>query len=169
MKKPALYLVALFSLMALPVYAESKIAVVNVQKAILDTVASKNRLRTLRESADFMANLKERDAAYEALKELSAKAQKEGPTMSVEEKKALALKVQEKEADVKHAASKLQAAEQQLGREILLDHNEKYKAVVNNLIKEQGIGLLLTAEAVLYGNSDYDITALVTERLNAAQ
>lgn len=146
--------------------AAGKVAVVDRQKAILDTVVAKDKLKALRESADFVANLKERDNAVAKVKELYAKANKEGPTMSKDQQADLALKIQEKEADMKHAAKKLQAAEQVLAREILLEFNEKMMAVINDLIKEDGIGLLLGETAVLYAAGDYSITARVTEKLN---
>lgn len=149
-------------------FAAGKIVVVDRQKAILETVVAKNKLRELRESADFVANLKERDAAIEKVKELYAKAQKEGPTMSKAEQTDLSLKIREKEADVKHAATKLQSAEQQLAREVLLEVNEKMMAVINDIIKEEGIGMLLET-GVLYADADYSITAKVTEKLNAVQ
>ncbi len=168
-KKIAVSVLALCCLVAGQAYAAGKIAVVDRQKAILDTVEAKNRLRKLRESADFVANLKERDVAISKVKELYAKAQKEGPTMSKDEQTSLALKIQEKEADVKHAATKLQSYEQQLAREILLEHNEKMMAVINDIIKEEEVGLLLGEEGVLYANAEYSITAKVTEKLNEKQ
>ncbi len=168
-KKIAVSVLALCCLVAGQAYAAGKIAVVDRQKAILDTVEAKNRLRKLRESADFVANLKERDVAISKVKELYAKAQKEGPTMSKDEQTSLALKIQEKEADVKHAATKLQSYEQQLARGILLEHNEKMMAVINDIIKEEEVGLLLGEEGVLYANAEYSITAKVTEKLNEKQ
>lgn len=149
-------------------FAADKIAVVDRQKAILETVVAKNKLRELRESADFVANLKERDAAVAKVKDLYTKAQKEGPTMSKAEQTDLALKIQEKEADVKHAATKLQSAEQQLAREVLQQLNEKMMAVVSDLIKEESIGLLLET-GVLYADADFSITAKVTEKLNTVK
>lgn len=169
LKKTILAVLAAFSMLAAVAHADGKIAVIDRQKAILDTVVSKDRLKTLRESADFVANLKERDAAIEQLKALYAKAQKEGPVMSKDQQQALALKVQEKEADVKHAAGKLQSAEQQLAREIIIEFNEKMMAVVNDIIKQDGIGLLLGEEGVLYADDTYSITARVTEKLNTVK
>lgn len=157
------------SLGATQAFAEGKIAVVDRQKAILGTVLAKNKLRELRESADFVANMKERDAAIAKVKDLYAKAQKEGPTMSKEGQTDLALKIQEKEADVKHAATKLQSAEQQLAREVLIQVNEKMMAVISDLVKEEGIGLLLEESVVLFADADSSITARVTEKLNTVQ
>lgn len=156
------------SLAATPALAAGKIAVIDRQQAILETEFAKNKLRELRESADFVANLKERDAAIAKVKELYGKAQKEGPTMSKDDQTDLAMKIQEKEADVKHAATKLQSAEQQLAREVLIQSSDKMMAVISDLIKEEGIGLLLET-GVLFADADYSITARVTEKLNTAK
>lgn len=147
----------------------TKIAVIDRQKAILETVAAKEQFKALVEDADFVANKKEYDAAVEQVRALYAKAQKEGPTMSQDQQAELAAKVQEKEADVKHAQSKLKAAEQKLARDILVESSNKMTAVIKKLIDAEGIGLLLPAEGVFYAAESYDITTRVTEMLNAEE
>jgi outer membrane protein len=77
-------------------------------------------------------------------------------------------KLKEKQADLKHVASKLQAAEQQLARQILIEMEAKAKAAITLVIKEGGIGLLLDAQAALHADTSYDITAKITKQLNAS-
>lgn len=146
--------------------AAGVIAVIDRNRAVLETAQAKERLKALTENADFIANKKEYDAAVDAVRALYAKAQKEAPTMSQEQQAELGAKIQEKEADVKHVTSKLQAAEQNLARDILKDSNAKLSQVIKKLIDEKKIGLLIPLEATLYATPDYDITAEVTELMN---
>lgn len=147
----------------------TKIAVLNQQKAVLDTVAAKNRLKAMIENADFVANKKEYDDAVAARRALLKKAQKEAPTMTQEQQAELAGKIQEKEADAKHAAGKLKAAEQKVAREILVDNNQSLMAAVSKIIETENIGILMPSESLLYGDPALDITNRVTELMNAAE
>jgi len=146
--------------------AAGAIAVIDRNRAVMETAVAKERIKSLSENADFVAKKKEYDQAVEALKALYAKAQKEAPTMSQADQADLGAKIQEKEADVKHITGKLQAAEQNLAREILQQYSPKLNQAIKSLIEEKKIGLLLPVESALYATPEYDITAEVTALIN---
>ena len=61
---------------------------------------------------------------------------------------------------------KLQQAEQQAGQGLLQELSPKVQQVLRDLIKAEGIGLLLQQQAVIHADAGYSITAKVTDKLN---
>jgi outer membrane protein len=149
------------------VLAADKIAIVNVQRAIVDTDTAKQRLESLRKEADFKANMKDVDKIKKEGQSLVEKLQKDGPVMSTDQQAALQKKIQEKQADLEHIARKLQAREQEVLQEIMAQQQEQTKSVINDIIKSEKIGLLLDSRAALHAEPGYDITAKVTQKLNS--
>lgn len=164
--KQSLAIVFLLALSGFALAAE-KIAVVDVQRAIIDTEMAKERLASLREEADFKGNMDEVEAIKKEGQALVEKLQKDGPVMSSEQQAALQKKIQEKQADLEHIARKLQAKEQEVLQEIMVQRQEQTKKVISELIKSEGIGLLLDKRAAIHAEPGFDITAKVTSKLNA--
>lgn len=163
------YLLAVLAMMACTGMAmgAEKIAVVDVQRAIIDTEMAKERLAGLREEADFKSNMEEVESIKKEGQSLVEKLQKDGPVMSAEQQAALQKKIQEKQADLEHIARKLQAKEQEVLQEIMVQRQEQTKKVISELIKSEGIGLLLDKRAAIHAEPGFDITAKVTHELNA--
>ena len=151
---------------ALTAHAEGKIAVLNVQQAVINTEAAQARLKKLQSEPDFAANVKQAKQLTKDYKKLVAQLQKDAAVMSAEQKQTEANKVQEKRSDIEHVQRKIQAAEQQLMQELMGEMGPKLKTVVDDLIKKKGIGLLLNQQATMYVDSSYSITAEVTDNLN---
>lgn len=147
--------------------AADKIAIVNVQRAIVDTDSAKRRLETLRKEPEFKANMKDIEAIKKEGQSLVDKLKKDGPVMSSDQQAALQKKIQEKQADLEHIGRKLQAREQEVLQEIMAQKQEQTKTVINDIIKSEKIGLLLDSRAALHAEPGYDITAKVTSKLNA--
>ena len=161
------FVLAAFAMMATQAMAQGKIAVVDIQRAILETDAAKTRLDGLRQDASYVENKKELEKIQQEGQDLLEKLQKDGPTMSAEQKNGQQAKLKEKQADLKHVAGKLQASEQQLARQILVEMEAPARAAISTVIKEEGIGLLLDAQAALHADTSYDITAKITQKLNS--
>lgn len=155
-------------LLAAGASAEGRIAVVDIQRAILETDAAKVRLEGLRQDAAYLENKKELEAIQKSGLEVQEKLQKDSAVMSEEQKTTQLNLLREKQSDLKHVASKLQAAEQQLAVQILKENEARVREVISALIKEESIGLLLDGQAALHADTSFDITAKVTQRLNAS-
>jgi outer membrane protein len=158
---------AMCAMMATQALAQGKIAVVDIQRAILETDSAKLRLDGLREDASYVENKKELEVIQQAGQDLLEKLQKDGAVMSADQKAAQQGKLKEKQADLKHVAGKLQAAEQQLARQILVEMEAGARTAISGVIKDEGIGLLLDAQSALHADTSYDITAKITQKLNA--
>jgi outer membrane protein len=164
--KQGLFFVLLVSCTSFALAAD-KIAIVNVQRAIVDTDSAKQRLERLRKEPEFRSNMKEVETIKKEGQRLVDKMKKDGPVMSADQQAALQKKIQEKQADLEHVGRKLQAREQEVLQEIMAQTQDKTKSVINDIIKKEKIGLLLDSRAALHAEPAYDITAQVTSRLNA--
>ena len=147
-------------------FAQGSVAIVDAQRAILETDVAKDRLEALRKDADYVASKKQLEDIQKEGEALIKKLQKDAAVMSAEQKTEQQKKLQEKQADLQHIAGKLQKAEQELARGLMTELGGKAKVVISDVIKADGIGLLLDAQTAIHADAGYDITAKVTQRLN---
>lgn len=154
--------------LALPTLAiaQGKIAVVNVQEAILQTDYAAKRLNQVREESDYKADKAEYDRLKEEFDALVGKLQKDMAVMSQEQQIASRKKLASKQADLEHVTGKLQQAEQSAGQALLQELSPKVQEVLRDLIATEGIGLLLQRTSVIHADAGYSITAKVTDKLN---
>ncbi len=167
LRRSALILIA-FMLPSLA-FAQGKIAVLDVQAAILNTDAAQKQFKDLRAQPAYDANLKELEKLKKEYDGLVQQVQKDLAVMSADQKEAQRKKIEDKRGDMEHIARKLQASEQELAQGVMQDLGPKLQTVVNDLIKSEGIGLLLDRKAVMHAEPSYNITAKVTEQLNKAK
>jgi outer membrane protein len=154
-----------FSIPALG-WAEGKIAVVDVQGAILQTDLAQQRLGEVREQADYKKNKEEYDRLKTEGEALLKTFQKDAAIMSQEQKVAAQQKLTSMQDDLDHVTSKLQQAEQGAGQALLQEMAPKVQDVLREIIEKDGIDLLLQRNAVVHAKADYSITAQVTDKLN---
>ena len=146
--------------------AQGKIAVLNVEQAVFNTDRAKKDYEELQKRADYSDNKKDFEKLQSELKALQEKFQKDAVAMSAEKRKDEAKKIESGRADLEHLARKLLQAEQELKRKLLAEATPKVRQIVSELIKAEGIGLLLDGKAAMHVDSSYSITAKVTDKLN---
>ena len=159
--------IAVFAL-TLPVlgWAQGKIAVVDLQEAILQSDLAQKRLNEVRDQDDYKADKAEFDRLKKEFDEIVSKFQKDAAVMSQEQQVAARQKLASKQADLEHVTGKLQKAEQAAGQALLQDMAPKVQEVLRELIATEGIGLLLQRGSVIHADAGYSITAKVTDKLN---
>ncbi len=146
--------------------AQGKIAIVDAQRAILATDMSKQRLEALRKDADYVANKKQLEKIQAEGEALLEKMKKDGAVMSADQKADHQKKLQEKQADLQFIAGKMQKSEQELARRIMSELGKQTQVAISDIVKSQGIGLLLDAQVAIHADTAFDITAKVTQQLN---
>ncbi|WP_236629770.1 OmpH family outer membrane protein [Pseudohaliea rubra] len=146
--------------------AQGKIAVVNLQQAILQSDRAQQELETVRNQDDYKADKKEFDQLKKELDELVQDFQKDAAVMSPEQQLAARKKLASKQSDLEHVAGKLQSAEQETGQALLQELSPTVQEVLRELIQNEGIGLLLQRDSVIHADPGYSITAKVTDKLN---
>jgi outer membrane protein len=156
--------------LALPTLAaaQGKIAVVDLQAAIMQSDQAQSRMGDVRAQEDYKADKEEFDQLKEELDQLVRDFQKDAAVMSQEQQIAARKKLASKQADLEHVAGKLQQAEQAAGQAILQEMSPMVQEVLRELINTEGIGLLLQRGSVIHADPGYSITAKVTDKLNQA-
>lgn len=160
--------VAILALLPVTALAQGKIAVVDLQVAIMQSDKAQARMEEVRGQEDYKADKDEFDELKEELDELVREFQKDAAVMSQEQQVAARKRLASKQADLEHVAGKLQQAEQTAGQAILQEMSPVVQEVLRELIQTEGIGLLLQRGSVIHADPGYSITAKVTDKLNQA-
>jgi outer membrane protein len=148
------------------VSAQGRIAVVNLEEAILQTDVAQATLNELRTQADYVADKAELDKLQAEREALIKELQNDLAVMSAEQQQAARKRMASKNADLEHVLRKLQKSEQELGQALLQEMTPKVQLVLRDLIASEGIGLLLQQSSVIHADNGYSITAKVTDKLN---
>ena len=143
-----------------------KIAVVDVQGAILATDIAQKRMAEVRGVKDYKADKAEYDRLKTEFEELLQKFQKDSAVMSAEQQAAARTKLASKQADLEHVTGKLQQTEQVAGQALLQEMAPKVQEVLREIISEEEIGILMQRNAIIHADPSYSISAKVTDKLN---
>jgi outer membrane protein len=146
--------------------AQGKIAVLNLEEAIFTTEEAKSQINALRQTPEYLENKKEAEALRKKYDDLAEQFNKNREVMSAEQEAEQARKIKEVQADLEFVVKKLQQSERDLAQRIMREMLPRANTVVTELIKTEGIGLLLNAQAALHADAGYSINAKVTEKLN---
>lgn len=161
--------VALFAFSGVA-FAQGKVAVLNLEEAVFNTEVAKKRIEALRQTPEYTKNRDEAEALQKQYESLAQEFQKNRDVMSAEQSAEQARKLKEIQTDLEFVAKKLQASERDVAQVIMREMLPKANQVVAELIKVEGIGLLLNGQQqiVLHADAGYSINAKVTEKLNQA-
>jgi outer membrane protein len=146
--------------------AEGRIAVFDVEAAVLNTDMAKKRLTDMRNSSDYKKNVKELESLKKNYDKLVEQFQKDFDILSAEQRQTTKNKIDAARADGEHLARKIEGANQQEAQSILQELGPKLQKILPQLVKDEKIGLLLPRKSVLHADADYDITAKVADKLN---
>ena len=167
MKKATLAAAALvFSTAAM---AGDKVAVFDLQAAILSTNVAKAQVKKLQANSDYAAMQAKFESLKSDLQGLAKDAEKNGMTWSQDQQQAQRKKMEYKRADLELAAKKLQAEKNAAVQRIMQELAPKAKTVLNQLITAEGIGLVLDSKVAYYAEGSFDITSKVTDKLNKSK
>lgn len=146
-------------------FAEVKIAVVDVQRAILNSEEAKRLMaqiqREFKTDEDEIRKI-QTDAAA-----LLEKAQKDGDVMSETEKRRIQQEIESKNNDFVYLRQKLQKEINTRQTELFSGTEAKVQRVIEDLVLKNDYDLILPRAAALWVGKLYDITSKVTEALNA--
>lgn len=161
-------LVATATLMMLPltVLAQGKIAVVNLQAAILQSEYAKQRLAVFESNEDFTSDKNKYEQLVAELTELKENYERDEAAMSEAQKVAASQKLTSRQSDLEYVVKKLQAMQQQNAQRVFQELAPKAQEVLQQVIATEQVGLLLNQQAVIHADMGYDITAKVTDKLN---
>ena len=164
MKRLIIILTAAFLAMSQAQAADGRLAVLDVQRALLTSDAAgdfRNKLE--QEFADDQQQLVDLEKQARALRE---KLQKNAGLSSEEETKRLRLQFQKAFAEYQRRGQELQQQRAQREQAFLNEMRPRLDEIIRKLIKDQEIALVINKQAAIYANPELDITARVVELLN---
>jgi len=145
-------------------FAELKIAVVNVQRAIGESEEAKKLIAKLESDlGPDQTTVKNLGASITQLQE---KFNKDGDVMSDPEKRKLQKDIEDKQIEYQFQVNKLQKVVNERQQDILQQMAPKLDAVLKDIIAKEQYDLVIHRQNVLYVDPKFDITAQVTEKLN---
>ena len=154
------------ALAALPVTAaEPKIGVVEFQRLILESPQGKAAMESMR--SEFAPRERTLQAQGQAVKAKEEKLQKDGATMSEEQRARAEKELRDGARDFERARGELQDDETARRNEELSRLQRTIVEEVRTYGKAQGYDLILEQQAVLYNASASDITPAVLSALQA--
>ena len=160
-------LFTLATLFAVTVVAEEgKVAVVDFGKAIFGSEVAKTRLKQVQGESDYAALEAKYENTVADMKELQKEVESKGMTWSEEQTAEAQKKMEFLRADLELTTRKVQAEQKALQSSIVQELRPKAGEALQELIKEEGIVLLINAEAVVTVAVELDLTSKLTDRLN---
>lgn len=149
------------------VFAEVKMAVVNVQKAILDSEEAQKLRKQLQD--EFKGEQDGIRAIETGIAALAERMQKDSEVMSDSEKRKLQQKIESERNDYIYRSQKLQKKAEERQKELFAGIDIKVQKAIEDLVRENDYDLIIPRQATLYVGDLYDITRKVTEKLNKAK
>lgn len=161
---PLILAMAVAGLLSTTAWAEVKIAVVDVQKAILSSEQARGYMEQIqkefKDDEDEIRNL-QTDAAA-----LLERLQKDGEVMSDIEKRKLQRQIEDKNDYFVFLRKKLQKQIDDRQQELFAGIDQKVQKAIEELVLSDDFDIIIPRHAALYVADLYDITRKVTEKLN---
>lgn len=159
--------VALLALAATTAQAETSIAVVDMQRAVLASDEAKVAIEKFRSAKQ--SDIDTITKLETELKGIQDKIAKDGEVMSEDERRKLKNSFEEKATTYKFHRQNMQKAEQQELQALAQAMEPKMQKALKSIIDEKKFDLVVRPEMIIYNSPGTDITKLLLERLNAAK
>ena len=144
--------------------AEVKIAVVDVQNAILQSEEAKRLLTQIQE--EFKGEEDEIRKVQSEAAALLERMNKDADVMSDSEKRRLQQQIESMNNDFVYLRQKLQRQIEERQTELFTGIDSKVQKAIEELVLSEDYDMILPRGAVLYVTDLYNITRKVTEKLN---
>ena len=157
---------SLFSLMlaAGSVAAELKIAVLDTQRALVESEEAQTLLSQAEK--ELQEEQEEVTALRDEIEALETRLQTDGEVMSATEQRKVQKDIEDKQIDFQFLVNKLQKEVNDRRQDILQQMVPKIDKVLKDLIELEGYDVIMERANLRYVNSKHEITRKVTEKLN---
>ncbi len=140
------------------------IGIINLEQALFNTDAARALETNTR--TEFAADEGRLEQLNTELRAIIERAQRDESIMSESELRALNSEAQEKQVQMQLISERLQGAWQQRQQQFVETMRERLGQAIEAVVQEGSYDLVLNAESVAFFNNSYNITALVTAKLN---
>jgi len=146
-------------------FAELKIAVIDTQRALLESEEAKQLMQSAQ--SDLQGDQTQLQTLGADIQKLREQFQKDAEVMSETDRRTRQKEIEDKQIEAEFLANKLQKAvndrRQELGQQMV----PKLEAVLKELTDAEKYDVILERGAILFADPKHDITKRVTEMLNA--
>ncbi len=156
--------VAMILLLPALAQAEIKIAVLDVEGAILNSKQLQDARQQM--ESQFSDRRQQLEQLAEEGNQLKAKVEKEGDFLSADERKQLLLEIQSKFKQFQQMKQQLNQQVQQQEQQFLQQMRPQVLEILQTLVEKNDIDMIFNKRALVYGNPAMDLTAEVLEELN---
>lgn len=147
-------------------WAADKVAVFNLERAILSTEAAKKASSDLQADPEFAALRAKYEGLVADMEKLRDEQNSKGMTWSTDQQAEHRKKVEYIRADLELAQKKLQAEQNAAVRVLMQELQSKTEKALEDVIKSEGISVVLNAAQVYHVDKKADITDKVTAKLD---
>ena len=144
----------------------NKIALVDARIAIMASRTAQTYIKAFEESADFLSLKAKLESSTADFQAMGQEAETQRLTWSAEQLAEHQKKMSYVKADAELAIQKISAEQKQLEQRILQNLAPLVEQSIQEIVKEQGITLLLRAESVLLASPETSITQQVAKRID---
>lgn len=148
-------------------FAQDKIAVVDLGAAIFGSEIAQKRQKELQARSEYAALQAKYDSTAADIKAMQKEAEAKSMTWSEEQKTEFQKKMEYMRADIELTARKLESEVRGLQNSIVRELQPKALEAIQELVTQEGITVLLRSDAVLMAKPELNLTAKLTEKLNA--
>ena len=138
-------------------FAETKIAVLNVQGAVFQTATAKAKFAKLEKRPDFAAAKAKLDGIQTDAKLLTESYKKESSTWAPEKKADAEKKLQGLSQEYEFNAKKLKDSQNEVAQQVMQELGAKLEAAVKQVIDAEKIGLVLNSQAAMHASHQSEI------------
>ena len=158
---------AMLALAAMPVFAENRIAVVNLREAVFSSDAGDEFGEIIQ------GQLKEEQEKIRALeqeaKDMQQRLEADGAMMNESERSELETEFEQKVQEYRQRRGRFQQAVSQRQQQFLQQSRPAMDAAIQQLLDSRELDLIVPAEAVIYSKPDMDLTEEMIKLLNEQQ
>lgn len=156
-------------LLVAPCALAGKVAVLNIEGAVLQTEAAKKAEKALQSRADYAALIAKAESLKAEFDTLAKDEKAKSETWPADKKQETKKKLKSLNDDYQEAVKKIQGEQQKVVMGIMQEMQPKIKGIIDELVAAEKIDLIVKSQAAFWADPAADITAKVTEKLNKAK
>jgi outer membrane protein len=164
-KKSTAWILLPLMLVAGSAFAELKIAVIDTQRALLESEEAKQLMQSAQEA--LKGDQTQLQTLGQQIQGLQEQFKKDAEVMSEGDRRARQKEIEDKQIEFDFLRNKLQKAVNDRRQELAQQMVPKLEGVLKDLTEQEKYDVILERNALLYADPKHDITKRVTELLNA--
>ncbi|MFT4845846.1 MAG: outer membrane protein [Cellvibrionaceae bacterium] len=147
--------------------AQQNVFVVDIEAGALRSEFAKDFLNKATSTENYKNGIAEYNKLRTEFKALQDDAKANGLTWSDEQKKTFNGQIEQKLKVVNQLGGQLESARNSLQGRVIQDLTPDIEMIVQAIIEEKNVDVLMNSKAVYFQKPEFDLTAELTEKLNA--